>query len=204
VSTKKEDAMEASTGPAPGGLATMPATWTGAPVWEGAGETLFEREALPHLRALSRAALRLARNLADAEDLVQETYLRAYRAFATYTPGTDIRGWLFTILYRVRTDGYRRAARRPRMVDERDPDLFAAKGRFDGASDARRDVARGLAHVPTVFREAVVLRDVHELSYDEVSRTLGVPVGTVMSRLHRGRALLRRALTSAPPVGRES
>jgi RNA polymerase sigma-70 factor (ECF subfamily) len=193
--------MEASTG----GFATMPrATWTGAPVWEEAPETRFEREALPHLRALSRAALRLARNLADAEDLVQETYLRAYRAFGTYTPGTDIRGWLFTILYRVRTDGYRRAARRPRTVDERDPDLFAATGRFDRASDARRDVARGLAHVPPVFREAVVLRDVHELSYDEVSRTLGVPVGTVMSRLHRGRALLRRALTSAPPVGRES
>jgi RNA polymerase sigma-70 factor (ECF subfamily) len=182
----------------------VPTTWAGTPVWEEGPETSFEREALPHLRALSRAALRLARNAADAEDLVQETCLRAFRSFGTYTPGTDVRGWLFTILYRVRTDGFRRAGRRPRTVSALEPDLFAAVDRFDGAVDARRDVARGLAHVPPVFREAVVLRDVEEMSYDDVARTLGVPVGTVMSRLHRGRALLRRALTGAPDAGRES
>jgi RNA polymerase sigma-70 factor (ECF subfamily) len=182
----------------------MPSAWTGEPVWEGEPQTIFEREALPHLRALSRTALRLARNAADAEDLVQETCLRAFRSFGTYTPGTDVRGWLFTILYRVRTDGYRRAGRRPRTVQAPEPDRFAAARRFDGESDARQDVARGLAHVPPVFREAVLLRDVQEMSYDEVARTLGVPVGTVMSRLHRGRALLRRALMSTPHAGRVS
>lgn len=179
-------------------------TWTSAPVWDAAPESVFEREALPHLRALSRTALRLARNAADAEDLVQETCLRAYRGFDRYTPGTDIRGWLFTILYRVRTDGFRRAARRPQTVCTIEPDLFPSAARFDGAAAARQDVARGLAHVPAVFRDAVVLRDVHELSYDEVARALGVPVGTVMSRLHRGRALLRRALTATPQAGGES
>lgn len=166
--------------------------------------TRFEREALPHHRTLSRAAMRLARNAADAEDLVQETLLRAYRSFDTYTPGTDIRGWLFTILYRVRTDGFRRAARRPRTVSALEPDLFASAAGFDGAAAARQDVARGLAHVPEAFRAAVVLRDVHGMSYDEVARTLGVPVGTVMSRLHRGRTQLRRALTGAPQAGGES
>lgn len=180
------------------------AAWTRPPVWEESPGTPFEREALPHLRALSRTALRLARHAADAEDLVQETYLRAYRSFDTFTPGTDIRGWLFTILYRVRTDGYRRAARRPRTVEAAEPDLFGSWPAFDGASNARQDVARGLQQVPPVFREAVVLRDVHELSYDEVARALGVPVGTVMSRIHRGRALLRRALTAAPAAGGEA
>jgi RNA polymerase sigma-70 factor (ECF subfamily) len=174
------------------------------PLAHGALETLFEREALPHHVALSRAALRLARNAADAEDLVQETFLRAYRSFESYTPGTDIRGWLFTILYRVRTDGFRRAARRPRTVNALEPDLFATPAGFDGAAVARQDVARGLAHLPEAFRAAVVLRDVEGLSYDEVARALGVPVGTVMSRLHRGRASLRRALTGAPQAGGES
>lgn len=182
----------------------LPSTWCGPPILDRAPEARFEREALPHLRALSRTALRLARNVADAEDLVQETFLRACRSFETYTPGTDIRGWLFTILYRARTDGYRRAARRPQTVGTLEPDHFAAAACFDGAADARRDVARGLAHVPPVFRDAVVLRDVHEMSYDEVARVLGVPVGTVMSRLHRGRKLLRQALSSTPTPGGES
>jgi RNA polymerase sigma-70 factor, ECF subfamily len=186
------------------GTQSGPSTWPVAPPWDGAPETAFEREALPHLRALSRAALRLARNAADADDLVQETFLRACRSFETYTPGTDIRGWLFTILYSARTDGYRRAARRPQTIGTLEPDRFAAAARFDGAADARRDVARGLSLVPPLFREAVVLRDVHEMSYDDVSRVLGVPVGTVMSRLHRGRKLLRRALSGAPPLRRES
>lgn len=191
--------MQPSTRSYLNGIATVP-----SPFWDEASETCFEREALPHLRALSRTALRLARNAADAEDMVQETFLRAYRSFESYTPGTDVRGWLFTILYRVRTDGYRRAARRPQTVRALEPDQFASAARFDDASDARWDLEHGLSLVPSVFREAIVLRDVHEMSYDEVARTLGVPVGTVMSRLHRGRALLRQALSSVPPMGRES
>ena len=153
----------------------------------------FETEALPHLRALYGAAYRMTRNAHDAEDLVQETFLRAYRGFDRFEAGTNIRAWLFTILHRVRTDAFRRAGRSPKTV-EMIADGPAVPPPQDALAQGAEDIERALAALPEVFRSAVVLRDVEDLSYDEIASVLDVPVGTVMSRIHRGRALLRAAL----------
>lgn len=158
----------------------------------------FEAEALPHLKALYGTAYRMTRNSHDAEDLVQETFLRAYRAFDGYTPGTNIRAWLHTILYRVRTDAFRRAGRSPQTV-ELDSDGPAVAAPQDALASGGEDLARALDGLPEVFRTAVVLRDVQDLTYEEIARVLGVPIGTVMSRIHRGRALMRAALGGRKP-----
>jgi RNA polymerase sigma-70 factor (ECF subfamily) len=136
----------------------------------------------------------MTRNAHDAEDLVQETYLRAYRGFDGFQPGTNIRAWLHTILQRVRTDAFRRAGRSPQTV-ELTGEGPAVPAPQDALATGREDVERALAALPEAFRAAVVLRDVEELSYDEIARALDVPIGTVMSRIHRGRALLRAALS---------
>jgi len=158
----------------------------------------FEAEALPLLKALYGTAYRMTGNAHDAEDLVQETFLRAYRAFDDYTPGTNIRAWLHTILYRVRTDAFRRAGRSPRTV-ELQGDGPALPPPQDALASGGEDLSRALDTLPEVFRTAVVLRDVQELSYEEIAGVLGVPLGTVMSRIHRGRALLRAALGGRRP-----
>ena len=160
-------------------------------------EERFETEALVHLRSLYRAAYRMTRNPADAEDLVQETMLRAFRAFDTYTPGTNIRGWLYTILYRVRTDAFRKAGRTPQTVELAD-DGPAVPPPQDALAGGQEDLERALAALPEPFQTAVILRDLEELSYDEIAQVLRVPIGTVMSRIHRGRAQLRAALTGGP------
>ncbi len=156
----------------------------------------FEREAMPQMRSLYGTAYRLTRNAADAEDLVQETFLRAYRAFAGYAEGTNIRAWLYTILHRVRADHYRRVARSPRTVELVD-DGPAQPAPQDAMARGQEDVARALASIPEAFRAAVVLRDVQDFTYDEIAGILDIPIGTVMSRIHRGRALLRQALAGA-------
>jgi RNA polymerase sigma-70 factor (ECF subfamily) len=153
----------------------------------------FESEVLPHLRSLFGAAYRMTGNAHDAEDLVQETFLRAHRAFDRFEPGSNARGWLHTILQRVRTDVFRRTKRRPQTVElvgEGPP----APPAQDALASGREDLERALRALPEAFREAVVLRDVQELSYAEIAAAVGIPVGTVMSRIHRGRALLRDAL----------
>jgi RNA polymerase sigma-70 factor, ECF subfamily len=155
----------------------------------------FEAEALPLMRQLYGTAYRMTRRPADAEDLVQETYLRAYRAFDGYTPGTNIRAWLFTILYRVRTDHLRKLGRSPQTVSLLDEGP-AVNAPQDHLANGQEEVARALEQVPEIFRTAVLLRDVHEFSYDEIAAMLNVPIGTVMSRIHRGRASLRQALSS--------
>jgi RNA polymerase sigma-70 factor (ECF subfamily) len=159
----------------------------------------FEAEALPHLRTMYGIAYRLTRNAFDAEDLVQETFLRAYRAFDRYTPGTNIRAWLATILHRVRTDALRKSARSPATLELADdgPAVPATAERV--LASGREDVVRALESLPEAFRTAVVLRDIEEFSYDEIARILDVPIGTVMSRIHRGRGLLRRALAESRP-----
>jgi RNA polymerase sigma-70 factor (ECF subfamily) len=156
----------------------------------------FEREALPQLQALFAGACRLTRDAADAEDLVQETYLRAFRAFHLYRPGTNIRAWLFTILYRVRADHFRKAARSPRTVELplEGPAVEPAQHQLANGHEL---VQRALARLPEPFHSAVVLRDMHDFSYDEIAGILEVPIGTVMSRIHRGRAQLRQLLAGA-------
>jgi RNA polymerase sigma-70 factor (ECF subfamily) len=156
-------------------------------------EQRFEAEALPHLRALYATAYRMTRNAHDAEDLVQETCLRAYRAFDRYQPGTNIRAWLFTILHRARTDSFRRSARSPQTVEliGDGPSVPPAQ---DALAAGGEDIVRAMEALPEVFRTAVVLRDLEDFTYEEIARILEVPIGTVMSRIHRGRALLRAAL----------
>lgn len=150
----------------------------------------FEREALPQMKSLYATACRTTRNAADAEDLVQETYYRAFRAFDGYTPGTNIRAWLFTILYRVRADAYRKARRSPQTVELR-YEGPAQDAPQDALARGQEDIVRALERVPETFRTAVILRDVQDFSYEEIARITDTPVGTVMSRIHRGRTRLR-------------
>ncbi len=154
----------------------------------------FESEVMPHARALYGTAFRLTRSPEDAEDLVQETLLRAYRGFASFRPGSNARAWLYTILHRVRTDTLRKRGRSPSTVEMRDEGPPVAPEHEAILTAGNEDVQQALSDVPEVFRSALVLRDVEEFSYDEIATVLGVPVGTVMSRIHRGRARLRRAL----------
>lgn len=167
---------------------------------------LFEREALPHVDALYSAALRLSRNPDDARDLLQETVLRAYRFFHQYTPGTNCRAWLLTILYNNFRNGYRGASREmlsltpedfDREVDElsaqrdqarTDPEMIISEQVLD------HEVAAALNALPADFRTVLMLVDVQELNYQEVAQALDIPIGTVKSRISRGRQLMRTAL----------
>jgi len=158
-------------------------------------EERFEAELLPQLRPLFGAAYRMTGNAHDAEDLVQETFLRAYRAIDRFQAGTNARAWLLTILQRVRTDAFRRRQRRPQTVELTDEGPHVAVPPPQNAlASGYEDLERALAALPESFRTAVVLRDLQDLSYAEIAETLGVPAGTVMSRIHRGRVLLREAL----------
>lgn len=163
----------------------------------------FEEAAIPFMRALYNTALRLAREPQDAADLAQETFLRAYRTFANFQPGTNCKAWLFTILYSIFVNQYRQAKRRPRMesveaLEQRFDRVAQAPG--DPASDAATvegwgsrwspEVERALRQLPEDFRSPLLLVDVEGLSYEEAATVLGCAVGTVGSRLFRGRRLL--------------
>ncbi len=160
------------------------------------GARSFEAEALPHMRALLATAMRLTRNASDAEDVVQETYLRAFRAFHTFSPGTNLRAWLFRILQRAHVDTLRTAMR---SVKTAPLDENVVETAPVAPAALPSDVECALRRVPEPFRTALILRDVEDRSYTEIGTILGVPTGTVMSRIHRGRAHLRTAFTSAPP-----
>ncbi len=163
----------------------------------------FEEVALPHLERLYGVALALTRNRAEAEDLVQETYLRAYRAFDQFTPGTNCRAWLFTILRHHFLNRLKKSSREvlewdvlePEWEDERNgtawPETPEAEF-FQRVVEV--EVRRAIETLPVPFREVVTLADLEEFSYKEIAEIIGRPVGTVMSRLHRGRTLLRKAL----------
>jgi RNA polymerase sigma-70 factor (ECF subfamily) len=157
----------------------------------------FEAEALPHLRSLYGTALRMARNVHDAEDLLQETLLRAYRGFDRFTPGTNIRAWLHTILQRVRTDGFRQSQRRVPTTELVD-DGPAVAPEQDALARGGEELERALQELEEPFKTAVVLRDVEDFTYQEIAKMLDVPIGTVMSRIHRGRAWLRERLEKKP------
>lgn len=164
----------------------------------------FRTEALRWLPDVTRFALSLTRDEADADDLVQETYLKAYEAWSTYTPGTECRGWLFTI---CRNSFYRRRLREERQVSCDDPELEAlaaaavhASARQGGYADlfTRFDLSdaieRAIAELPDSFRDVVLLVDVNDQPYEAAAGLLGVPIGTVRSRLFRARRLLQEAL----------
>lgn len=180
----------------------------------------FEREALPHLEAMYSVALRLTRNERDAEDLVQDAVLRAWRFFHRFEAGTNCKAWLLKILHNAFVNKYRRRVREREIAQVMEHDDEGAALLSQAAADAARDperavlegmlsddVKRALDAVPEDFRLAVVLCDLEELSYKEIADVMDCPVGTVMSRLHRGRRLLQaqlRAYAAQHGIGGES
>ncbi len=174
-----------------------------------ADQTHFADLAMEHMGSLYTAALRMTRNPADAEDLVQETYLKAYRAFGSFQEGTNLKAWLYKILTNTFINSYRSKKRRPEQTElDEGEDLYlyrrlggleaVAAGRsaeeelLDHITDSEVKVA--LESLPESFRMAVLLADVEGFSYKEIAEILEIPIGTVMSRLHRGRKALQKAL----------
>jgi RNA polymerase sigma-70 factor (ECF subfamily) len=168
----------------------------------------FEDEALKHLDALYRTALRMTRNPSDAEDLVQDALVRAFRFYDRFEPGTNFRAWLFKILTNTYINSYRRKQGRPQESSLDDTEEFFLYNQLSGDSGERVTdvedtvldqlgadaIQRAIDQLPTQFRTTVQLSDVEGLSYAEIAEATGVAKGTVMSRLFRGRRLLQRAL----------
>lgn len=174
----------------------------------GTKAATFAAEALAHVSSLHRTAMRLTAQPSDADDLVQDTYLRAFRSASQFTPGTNLRAWLFTILHnaarnRARDRGRAIVVADSEVVDRAAEQLVAATAAPVAtpedlllAREAGGDVREALQTLPEAFREAVWLRDVEEFSYAEIADMLQVPQGTVMSRISRGRRLLHARLTA--------
>ncbi len=166
----------------------------------------FEALALEHFDALHNTAVRLTRNPGEAQDLVQETYLKAYRFFHRFEPGTNIKAWLFTILRNTYINTYRRAARQQQQVDfDQIAPFYADTSGPSALTDrgsteemlrhlVQDDVKRALEALPDEYRMVVLLADLEDFAYKEIAEIVGCPVGTVMSRLFRGRRLLRKSL----------
>ncbi len=168
----------------------------------------FQEDALPLLDSLYAGALRMTRNPADAEDLVQETMLRAYRAFDRFEAGTNLKAWLFRIMTNAYINTYRKKQREPQKVSQDDLEEFdlyrelkdhdpnygrsAETVVLDQLVDS--DIIQALDDLPEQFRLAVILSDVEDFSYAEMAEIMDVPIGTVMSRLHRGRKALQKRL----------
>jgi RNA polymerase sigma-70 factor (ECF subfamily) len=173
----------------------------------------FEEEVLELADQVYRVARRLVGSREEAEDLVQETYARAFRSWRSYTPGTNLRAWLFRILTNLNIDRGRRAQRAPATepLEEGDYFLYNRLEQEGEAPDEERVVERlsqdgvvqALSAVPHDFRDAIVLVDIGDFSYQEAAQILDVPIGTVMSRLHRGRRLLKQGLVETAVAGEE-
>ncbi len=172
----------------------------------------FETGALEYVDSLYRTALRLTRVPSDADDLVQDTYLKAFRAADSFTAGTNLRAWLFTILHNTARNRARDRSRDTVTVDSDVVDQaaevpqFGLSGRVDNPETLllknalAPDIQAAVDELPEAFREAVWLRDVEEFSYAEIARMLSIPVGTVMSRISRGRRMLFGRLQHLRPV----
>lgn len=170
----------------------------------------FAAEALSYIDSLYGTALRLTRRGPDAEDLVQDTYLKAFRSAAQFQRGTNLKAWLFTILHNTFRNMRRHDGRNPIDIDseaveqsanlsvhDETPEQILTRATLDG------DLQAALDALPDAFRQAVWLRDVEELTYAEIAQVLDVPIGTVMSRISRGRRMLYERLSGARPVERK-
>jgi len=174
-----------------------------------ADRSTFTEQALPHLDGLYAAAMRMTRNPADAEDLVQETMVRAYRGFEGFSDGTNLRAWLYRILTNTFINIYRAKQRRPEQTELGEVEDLYLYNRIGGLEAARMgrsaedelmdlfsesEVKNAIEELPEQFRIAVLLADVEGFAYKEIAEILDVPIGTVMSRLHRGRKSLQKTL----------
>ena len=174
-----------------------------------ADQATFADQAMPLMQSLYSGALRMTRNPADAEDLVQETYLRAYRGFGGFQEGTNLKAWLFRILTNTYINSYRAKQRRPEEteLDEvEDLYLYRRLGGLEAANLGRSaedelmetfseaEIKQAVEELPENFRMAVLLADVEGFAYKEIAEILDIPIGTVMSRLHRGRKALQARL----------
>jgi RNA polymerase sigma-70 factor, ECF subfamily len=174
-----------------------------------ADQATFAEQAMPFMDGLYSAGLRMTRNPSDAEDLVQETYLKAYRAFHTFQEGTNLKAWLYRILTNTYINQYRAKKRRPDETDlEEVEDLYLYRrlGGLEGATAGRSAEEELLEHLTSEevkeaieslleqFRMAVLLADVEGFAYKEIAEILDIPIGTVMSRLHRGRKAMQKQL----------
>src|SRR5438309_11139327 len=174
-----------------------------------ADQATFEAQAMEFMPSLYTAAVRMTRNAADAEDLVQETYLKAYRGFGGFQEGTNLKAWLYRILTNTYINTYRAKKRRPEESDIEDVEdlyMYRRLGGLEGATAGRSaedqvlehftesEIKEALESLPEQFRIAVLLGDVEGFSYKEIAEILDIPIGTVMSRLHRGRRALQKRL----------
>jgi RNA polymerase sigma-70 factor, ECF subfamily len=169
----------------------------------------FEEDALALADQVYRVARHLVGSKEEAEDLVQETYARAFRSWRSFTPGTNLRAWLLRILTNLNIDRGRRRQRAPETQPLEEGDYFLynrlEESSADGASDQERvverlsqdDVVTALSAVPHDFRDVIVLVDIGDFSYADAAQILDIPIGTVMSRLHRGRRILKREMAEA-------
>ncbi len=169
----------------------------------------FEEEALAHADQVYRVARRLVGSREDAEDLMQETYARAFRAWRSYTPGTNLRAWLLRILTNLNIDRGRRGQRAPEMQPLEEGDYFLYNKLEESAGEvnldeervverlSQDDVVSALSAVPHDFRDVIVLVDIGDFTYQDAAQILDIPIGTVMSRLHRGRRILKSELAEA-------
>jgi RNA polymerase sigma-70 factor (ECF subfamily) len=174
-----------------------------------ADQSTFADQAMEFAPQLYSAAMRMTRNQADAEDLVQEAYMRGYRSFHTFQQGTNLRAWLFRILTNAYINRYRAKQRRPQETDLNDVEdlyLYRRLGSMETAAASMSaeeqfldiftddEVKTALEELPENFRLPVLLADVEGFAYKEIAEMLDIPIGTVMSRLHRGRKAMQRAL----------
>jgi len=160
----------------------------------------FEDLAIQYMDSFYNTALRMTGDEVEAQDLVQDAYLRAYRFFDRFEKGTNFRAWLFKIIRNIYINKYRKESQNPAMIDISDADLFGLVSIaetpeneiFDHLLDD--DITKALDDLPEDFRLALLLSDIEEFSYKEIADILDCPIGTVMSRLHRGRKMLRKRL----------